>query len=189
MQAIASSTSEIMAMMCEGSNLSNGNRNPVALVRIVVTRNNAVQLGITLEPRSPDKTTRPETTPIRLMMTCSIVKVDRLIPRTMTRSPLFGTGECYDCQYEKATGGSRTSVNSGAAPTRVEAAGIFEKSAKQTPPTAAILTIEKLDQFRDDLLGRFFHQPVPCALDKHALNVSRHHLALLDQERAAGFFS
>src|SRR5882724_326141 len=78
-----------MAMMCEGSNLSNGNRNPVALVRIVVTRNNAVQLGITLEPRSPDRTTRPETTPIRLMMTCSIVKVDRLIPRTMTRSPLL----------------------------------------------------------------------------------------------------
>src|SRR5882724_2967443 len=78
-----------MAMMCEGSNLSNGNRNPVALVRIVVTRNNAVQLGITLEPRSPDRTTRPETTPIKLMMTCSIVKVDRLIPRTMTRSPLL----------------------------------------------------------------------------------------------------
>src|ERR1700676_2573529 len=129
MQAIASSTSEIMAMMCEGSNLSNGNRNPVALVRIVVTRNNAVQLGITLEPRSPDKTTRPETTPIRLMMTCSIVKVDRLIPRTMTRSPLFATDECYDCQYEKATGGSRTHVNSGMPPTMVEAAGIFEKSA------------------------------------------------------------
>jgi hypothetical protein len=43
--------------------------------------------GIVLEPRSPDKTTKPETIPIRLMMTCSIVKVDKLIPRIMTRSP------------------------------------------------------------------------------------------------------
>src|ERR1700730_11714150 len=92
-----------MPIMCDGNSLSNGNRNPVTVVKIVVTRNSAVQPGITLEPRSPYKTTRPETIPIRLMMTCSIVKVDKLIPRIMTR-PLVGTCECYDCGSEKAIG-------------------------------------------------------------------------------------
>ena len=60
-------------MMCDGNSFSNGNRKPVALVRIVVSRKMAVRPGIRLEPNSPNKTTRPETIPIRLMMTCRIV--------------------------------------------------------------------------------------------------------------------
>src|SRR5882724_7463153 len=135
MHAIASSTSDKMPIMCDGSNLSNGNRNPVALVRIVVIKNSAVQPGIILEPSSPDKTTRPEPTPIRLMMTCSIVKVDRLIPKIMARSPV-GTGECYDCRYEKATCAHRASGHSDMALTIIEATGRFELFAKlsQTAP-------------------------------------------------------
>jgi hypothetical protein len=44
----------------------------------------------------------PETIAIRLMITCTRVKVDRLIPRIMTRSP-FKTGECYDALRQNAT--------------------------------------------------------------------------------------
>src|SRR5579859_1073458 len=107
MQATSSSTSDRMAIMCDGSSLSNGNRNPVALVSIVVTRNSAVQPGTILEPRSPDKTTRPETMPIRLMMTCSMVKADRLIPKITTRSPFLDWTKCYDGPYENATDADR----------------------------------------------------------------------------------
>ena len=52
-----------------------------------------------------------------------------------------------------------------------------------------ILAIEKFDQFRDDLVQRFFHQPMAPAFDEHALDIGRHHPALLDQERTAGFFA
>ena len=53
---------------------------------------------------------------------------------------------------------------------------------------AGILAIEKFNQFRDDLVRRLFHQPMPPALDEHTLDIGRDHLALLDQERTAGFF-
>jgi len=109
----------------------------------------------------------------------------------MTRSPLLERANATTAEAKKPRAPMMPAENSGTAPTMAEAAGIFEKSAKlsQTPPTAAILTIEKLDQFRDDLVWCFFHQPVSRAFDKHALNIVRHHLALLDQERTAGFFS
>jgi hypothetical protein len=69
MQAIASSTSERMPTMCDGNSCVNGNRKPVALVRIVVSRKIAVMTGICFEPSSPDITMRPLTIPIRLMIT------------------------------------------------------------------------------------------------------------------------
>ena len=52
----------------------------------------------------------------------------------------------------------------------------------------ADLAIEKFYQFRDDLVRRLFHQPMPPALDEHTLDIGRDHLALFDQERTAGFF-
>jgi hypothetical protein len=73
--------------MCEGSSFSNGNKKPVALVRIVVSRKRAVRPGILFESKSPNKTTSPETIPMRLIATCRIVKADELIPKTMIHSP------------------------------------------------------------------------------------------------------
>ncbi len=76
--------------MCDGSNFSDsrgGIRKPVALVKIVNSRNIAVSPGIELEVRSPNMTIMPATIAIRLMITWTVTKVDRLIPRIMTRSP------------------------------------------------------------------------------------------------------
>ena len=69
MHAIPNSSSETIPIMCEGSSLSNGNRKPVALVRIVNSRKMAVRLGLLLEPSSPNMTMRPETIAIKLMIT------------------------------------------------------------------------------------------------------------------------
>src|SRR3984893_12022268 len=83
-----------MPIICEGSNFSDskgGIRKPVALVKIVNSRKIAVRPGIRLEPRIPNRTKIPETIAIRLMITCTIVNVARLIPRIMTRPPLFQT--------------------------------------------------------------------------------------------------
>jgi hypothetical protein len=41
----------------------------------------AVRRGLRFEPSSPNMTLRPETIAIKLMMTCKVVNVDRLIPR------------------------------------------------------------------------------------------------------------
>jgi hypothetical protein len=46
------------------------------------------------------------------------------------------------------------------------------------------LAIEKLDEFGDDLIGRFFHEPVPGITNDHPLNILRHEPALLNQELA-----
>src|SRR6201991_2784885 len=51
------------------------------------------------------------------------------------------------------------------------------------------LAVEKLDQFWNDLIRRFFHQPVPLTLEDHALDISRHQPALLDQEITARLLS
>src|SRR4029453_17098661 len=53
------------------------------------SRNIAVRPGIDLEVRSPNMTTTPEAIAIRLMITCTVTNVDRLIPRIMTRSPFL----------------------------------------------------------------------------------------------------
>ena len=46
------------------------------------------------------------------------------------------------------------------------------------------LATEEVDEFRDDLIRRFFHQPVPRMTDDDAFNIRRHKPALLDQEIA-----
>jgi hypothetical protein len=40
-------------------------------------------------------------------MPCSIVNVDKLIPRIMTRSPFLDPRKGYDCQFKIATGTDR----------------------------------------------------------------------------------
>jgi len=49
--------------------------------------------------------------------------------------------------------------------------------------------VEKFHQLRDHLVRRFLHQPVSAIPNQHALDIGRHHLALLDQERTACFFA
>ena len=46
------------------------------------------------------------------------------------------------------------------------------------------LAIEKFDEFGDDLIGGFFHQPVPGIADDHPFNIRRHEPTLLNQEVA-----
>src|SRR5216684_3412222 len=194
MQAIASSTNERMPIMCDGSNFSysrGGIRKPVALVKMVNSRNIAVRPGIRLEPRSPNMTIMPATMPIRLMMTCTVTNVDRLIPRIMMRSPFWSGAmlrlRIENCHLRAAHGGN-------------SAMGIDQKKRSRCPSflhgchkprrhCGCILAIEKFDQFRDHLVRRFFHQPVAPAFDEYALDIGRDHLALLDQERTAGFFA
>src|ERR1700686_544230 len=195
MQAIASSTSERMPIMCEGSNFSNGNRKPVALVRMVKSRNIAVRPGIRFEVRSPNMTIMQETIAIKLMITCTVVKVDRLIPRIMTRSP-FLIGRCYDRGMKITTGAELTAtIPASSRDQQNVAMPSFFAPLSQTAPALlphlaiASLAIEKFHQFRDHLVRRFFHQPMSAVFDKHALDVGRYHLALLDQERPAGFFA
>ena len=118
MQAIASSTSEIMPIIWEGSNWVNGNRKPVALVRMVDNRKIAVRPGIRFEPNMANMTMMPETIPIRLMITWTIVKVAKLIPRIMTHSPYLDGRECYDAPRQIATSarscsGMRRSATTG----------------------------------------------------------------------------
>ena len=60
-----------------------GNMNLVTLVSTVVARNSAVQPGIRCAPSMPYSTTRPETMPIKLMATCSLVKAAIDSPRIM----------------------------------------------------------------------------------------------------------
>src|ERR1700730_12542118 len=188
MQAIASSTSERMPIMCDGSSFSNGNRKPVALVNIVNSRNIAVRPGIRLEPSSPDMTTMPETIAIRLMITCTMVKVDKLMPRIMTRSPFCEMAECYDSRSEITTCPDGDGGDSGIQRRLKMQARIPFIAVTNRARVVSVLATEKLDEFRDHLIRSFFHQPVTAAFDEHALDVGRHHLALLDQERPGGFF-
>src|ERR1700730_1050615 len=44
------------------------------------------------------------------------------------------------------------------------------------------LVIEEFDEFRNDLIERFFHQPVSGATDDNAFHIRRYEPALLDQE-------
>src|ERR1700737_1628326 len=85
-----------MPTMCDGNSCVNGKKNPVTLVKIVVARNSAVMPLILLEPRSPNMTMKPDATATRLIMTCTSVKGDRLIPKTIMRSPVSEPVECYD---------------------------------------------------------------------------------------------
>ena len=52
-----------------------GNKKPVALVNIVVSRNSPVKAGIRCEPSMPSNTITPLAIAIRLMTTCNRVNV------------------------------------------------------------------------------------------------------------------
>src|ERR1700682_756492 len=184
-----------MPIMREGSNFSDskgGIRKPVALVKIVNSRKIAVRPGIRLEPRIPNRTRIPETIAIRLMITCTIVNVARLIPRIMTRPPFFKPRQMLrpataNCHMLRLCG--RQFRHAPPIKKAEAMPSFFAWLSNRANDADAILTIEEFDQLRDHLVRRFFHQPVSGSLDEHALDVARHHLALLDQERTAGFFS
>src|SRR6185312_6852597 len=164
MQAIASSASDRMPMMCEGSSFSDssgGIRKPVALVRIVNSRKIAVSPGCDREPSMPNITISPATIPIRLMTTCTRTNVSKPIPKIMTR-PSTGNIPEDTTQPEKTPHASR------AVPARQACARIKTHQRKLydarnlcrdvtndgTAALARISAIEKFDQLGDHLIGR-----------------------------------
>src|SRR5260370_36551562 len=70
----------MMPTICDGSSLVNGNRKPVTLVSIVVARKIAVEIRDGSDFNHPTIAIRPATMPIKLIKTCSKVKVLRLMP-------------------------------------------------------------------------------------------------------------
>jgi hypothetical protein len=69
--------------MIAGVTLLTGKRNPVMLVRAVVTRKSKVTTGRRLPPIIPRTTTNPDAIPIKLMTTCKVVNASKLMPRIM----------------------------------------------------------------------------------------------------------
>jgi hypothetical protein len=65
---------------------------------------------------------------------------------------------------------------------RIPAAG--HEAAQIDGSDRCSLATEEIDEFRDDLIRRFFHQPVPGMTDDDAFNIRRHKPALLDQDIA-----
>ena len=88
--AQGNNTSEMIATICDGSTVVKGNRKPLALVRIVNTRNQAVQPGSLFEANNPPATTNPSAIAIMLMMRWKTVKPANDMPNIMMR-PLFRT--------------------------------------------------------------------------------------------------
>ena len=68
----------------DGKKRSNGKRNPVTLVAIVLIRKTAVQISSRFAVSSPNTTTNPEKIPIKLNTTWTIVNV--VIPKIMMRT-------------------------------------------------------------------------------------------------------
>src|ERR1039457_5546534 len=64
-----------MPRMIPGVTPWNGKKNPVTEVATVVARKSIVQPHIRFEVNSPQRTTRPDRIPIRLMTTCTMVNV------------------------------------------------------------------------------------------------------------------
>jgi hypothetical protein len=62
-----------------------GKRKPVTLVSTVVNRKSAVQLLSRLDESSPSRTINPDPMPTRLMITCTVVNVERDLPNIMGR--------------------------------------------------------------------------------------------------------
>ena len=73
----------MMPKMCDGSSWLNGNMKPVTLVSTVVARKISVRPPRWRPPSMPNSTMIPLAIPIRLMTTCSVVKLDMDIPRIM----------------------------------------------------------------------------------------------------------
>src|SRR5271166_1904270 len=109
---MANTTSEMPPTMYEGFRPSNGNRNPVRLVSRVVVKKIAVQPSRRLPLSRPYMTMNPVPIPARLRITCSKVKVERDIPRTIVGvlSEIFVERPRVQ-QYDilRATGGAEDS--------------------------------------------------------------------------------
>jgi hypothetical protein len=106
------------------------------------------------------------------------------------RTP-FDLEQCYDYGLKIATRAQRTATILPWASIKKawRCPSFLHGCHKPRRHRCRILAIEKFDQFRDHLVRRLFHQPVASTFDEYALDIGRHHLALLDQERTAGFFA
>src|SRR5258708_23502979 len=80
-------TSDMTPTTCGGAKLADGKKKPVTLVSTVVARKSAVaQPPDCLPPSQPSATTMPERIPTRLMMTCTVLKVDVDDPRILAHA-------------------------------------------------------------------------------------------------------
>ena len=67
---------------------------------------------------------------------------------------------------------------------------LLRQSAVATPAVETpSLTVDKLYKSRDNLIRRFFHEPVPGVTNDHALNILCHKLGLLNQEFSGSFLA
>src|SRR3954470_24121461 len=73
--------------ICDGRILGVGKKKPVRLVSTVVARKSAVQASDLFAFNRPNKTTKPDTIPIRLITTCTSVNVGVDRPKIMTCPP------------------------------------------------------------------------------------------------------
>src|SRR5580658_1708959 len=73
----------MMPTTCDGRRCSKGKRNPVTLVRTVVTRKIEVAPSKRSPISSPYTTRKPEPIPTRLINTCTRVNVDVVMPKIM----------------------------------------------------------------------------------------------------------
>jgi hypothetical protein len=70
----------------------------------------------------------------------------------------------------------------------------FVGTAKAHPDVGGLdpscsLAIQKFDKLRDDLIRRFFHEPVAGITNDHAFDIRRNEPALLNKKIAGGFFT
>src|SRR5664279_2476126 len=80
---MASTSREMPPKTYEGLKPSYGNMKPVTLVSTVVVKKIAVQPSRRLLLSRPNRTTKPDPIPARLMITCNSVKVESDMPRSM----------------------------------------------------------------------------------------------------------
>jgi hypothetical protein len=63
------------------------------------------------------------------------------------------------------------------------------EGARQDRVELCGLAIQKFDELRDDLIRRFFHEPVAGIANDHAFDIRRNEPALLNEKIAGGFFT
>ena len=87
--------------------------------------------------------------------------------------------------FELARGkmAEHTSVSEGVLRSEVDGSAGHE-AARSDGSGLCSLAVEKFDEFRDDLIRRFFHEPVAGITNDHAFDIRRHKPALLNQEIA-----
>src|ERR1700690_1997818 len=102
---MARTTSEIVPTAYDGLNPWYGKKYPVTLVSTVVLRNTAVIPSSLFAESRPNATMSPERIPIRLIATCTNVKVD--IPEVMIYSLSFRIPGINYLRGRKSTPGHR----------------------------------------------------------------------------------